>query len=978
MKIQTNLIYSSLILSLIFLFISCHTTVIIQDDDDEDEVEEIYGIDVPDTPVPDDVQIAEKMIDVNVDSLLDSMSLEEKIGQIFVIRAYGEFKNEHDPDILRLKSLITDYHVGGLIFFRGDVYNQALLTNELQSLSKNPLWVTQDMEFGAAMRVDGSTRFTPAMGIAATGDSENAFLKGMITAREAKALGVHQIFAPVLDVNNNPDNPVINVRSYSADPEIVSEFATKFMQGVESEGVLATGKHFPGHGDTDTDSHLALPTISHDYERLESLELVPFRNTIDSGIRSIMSAHISFPNISRNIGLPTTLDDSILQDILIDTLGFEGLIVTDGLEMRGISEHYSPGEAVIMSLLAGVDLMLISPDEMTAMNELKQAVRSGRIREARLDHSVRKILNLKKEKGLFEERYIDIQALSNEINPPIYQSIADRIGRESVTVLKNDLNILPIREVNRPDILLISVADGNSHPSAPVLAREVRRYHSNVRFHSIDARTTAEEFESLKRDAAHSDLILIGSFISVRSHHPIQMPEEQLQRLKEITGFGIPTVLMSFGNPYTVRDLPETDVHLLAWSSSSDQVRQTVPALFGASEINGKFPGNIPGLYDIGEGMHIPHSVVRHDIPESANMVTDSLVQIDMVMQKAIDDSVFPGGVVAVMRHGALVWEQGYGYHDYHKTRAVRSTDIYDLASVSKVMATTTSIMKLVDDGMLSLDDPVAKYIEEFDNDEKGKITIRQFLLHTSGLPAYRIYVDILRTRSELLNAIKNEPLINEPGEEYVYSDLGFILLAEIVDIVSGKRVDQFVRDEIHHPMGMHSTWYNPANGGNPVLNRIPPTEIDTVYLRGVVHGRVHDERSYFMDGIAGHAGLFSSVQDIAKYAFMLLNGGYYGGHQYFTPEIIEYFTGHRSDINHRGLGFDRKNDDDFSTAGEYTGENTFGHLGFTGTSLWVDPDEDIAIILLTNRTYPNRSYGRRISEIRAEISDTVMKSIQR
>lgn len=964
---------SFIIVSLIFIG-SCHTTVKTAADD----VEEVYVTDIPETPIEYDVMVDPLIIESRVDSLIQTMTLDEKVGQLFIVPAYGDFKNDRDPDILRLKRLVTDYHVGGLIFFRGNIYDQAVLTNELQSISRLPLWITQDMEFGAAMRVNGTTRFTPAMGIAATGNSENAYLKGMITAREARALGVHQIFAPVLDVNNNPDNPVINVRSFSADPEIVSEFAIRFMEGAESQGILATGKHFPGHGDTDTDSHLALPTIVHDYNRIESLELVPFRSAIDSGIRSIMSAHISFPNISRNIGLPTTLDDSILQDILIDSLGFDGLVITDGLEMRGITEHYSPGEAVVMSLLAGVDLMLISPDEMTAINELKQAVLTGRISESRLDHSVRKILMLKKTNGLFENRLIDIDALSNEINPPVYQAIADQIGRESVTVLKNNLNLLPIREINRPNILLISVADGNSHPSASVLAREVRRYHSNVRFHSIDARTTDEEFQSLKKDAAHADLILIGSFIMVRSHHPIQMPEEHLERLKEITALGIPTALISFGNPYVVRDLPEADVQILAWSSSSDQVRQTIPAIFGASEIRGRFPASIPGLYEIGDGLHLPHSVVRHDIPESAGMVTDSLIHIDMVMQRAIDDSVFPGGVVAVMRHGALVWEQGYGYHDYSKTRAVRPDDIYDLASISKIMATTTSIMKLVNDELISLDDPVARYIEEFDHGEKRNITIRHFLLHTSGLPAYRIYVDLLRTRTELINAIKNEPLINQPGETYVYSDLGFILLAEIVKIVSGKQVDQFIHDEIFHPMGMHSTLFNPKNRGLPIISRIPPTEIDTVYHRGLVHGKVHDERSYFMDGVSGHAGLFSSAQDIARYAFLLLNGGYYGGHQYLTPEIIDYFTGHRSDINHRGLGFDRKNNEGFSTAGELTGEFTFGHLGFTGTSLWIDPEEDIAIILIANRTFPNRSYGSRISRIRAEISDTVMKSIQK
>lgn len=954
-------------------FVACHTSESLHEEDDTNEIffDEQESI----STIPESID--EIRSDTDIDSILSSLSVEEKIGQLFVVRAFGEFQNEKELNAMRLERLITEYQVGGILFFRGDIYNQVMLNNRLQTLSKLPLWISQDMEFGAAMRVSGTTRFTPAMGIAATTNPENAYLSGFITALEAKALGVNQIFAPVLDVNNNPDNPVINVRSYSADPNIVAEYATQFMLGAESVGVLATGKHFPGHGDTNVDSHLALPTISHDYARLDSLELVPFRHVINTGLRSVMSAHISFPNISRNIGLPGTLDDSIVQDILIDSLKFDGLIVSDGLEMLGIANHYSPGEAVIMSLLAGVDLMLVSPDEITAINEIKKAIEIGRLTEARLDHSVRKILTLKKEHNLFENRFTDIESLHSEINKPEYQAIADRIGRESVTLLKNERNIIPIREWIYPEILLVAVSDGSGHPSANQLAREVRRYHSNVRFHSIDDRTTEEEYQLLQNAADRANLIVIGSFVMVRSNLPIQMPERQLRALKDLMADDKPTVLTAFGNPYIIRDLPDNDVHLLAWSSSSDQVRQSVPALFGASTIQGRFPGTIPGMYDLGDGISVEQSVIRFDRPESEGFIIDSLMNIDTIMHTAISDSVFPGGVVGVLKNGSLIWQETYGYHDYEKTRAVRSDDIFDLASVTKIMSTTTSIMLLVDSNLITLDDPVAKYIEEFDTDEKREITIRQFLLHTSGLPAYKIYVDLLRTRSELLHAVRNEPLENKPGEKYVYSDLGFILLGEIVEIVSGKRVDQFIRDELFHPIGMHSTWFNPENATHNIVGRIPPTEIDTVYDRGIVRARVHDERAYYMDGIAGHAGLFSSVQDMAKYAYMLLNDGNYGGHQFLSPDVINYFTGHRSPINHRGLGFDRKSDG-FSTAGKYTGERTFGHLGFTGTSMWIDPDEDIAIILLTNRTYPNRSYGRQIVQIRAKISDAVMNSIQK
>lgn len=920
-------------------------------------------------------QQTESELLADVDSLLTDMTLDEKIGQLFMVRAYGRFTNNRELNYQRLKHLITDYHVGGVVFFQGDVYGQAVTNNELQGLSKYPLWIAQDMEFGAAMRIEGTTRFTPAMGIAATGNPHNAFLMGKITAIEAKAVGVHQIYAPVLDVNNNPENPVINVRSFSADPNTVAEYGTEFMKGVKSEGLVSTGKHFPGHGDTDTDSHLALPTITHNYSRLDSVELVPFKHTINEGMGSIMSAHISFPEISKNNGLPGTLDESILKRILVDSLSFNGLIVTDGLEMRGITDHFSPGEAVIRALKAGADQMLVSTDEKAAINEIKRAVESGELTEERIDRSVRKILSLKASRGVFTNRYVDIETLNYQINTPQFQNTANRIARESVTVLKND-GILPVRQVDYPNVLVLGISDGAEHSSADVLTREMRKYHPNIKYHSLDKRTSQEEINQLLKDAIQADLVVLGSFIRVRSYQSLQMPREYLDILEQVSELNKPKILMAFGNPYIVEAIPDSDAHLMGWSSSADQVRETVPALFGASDIRGNFPGEVPGMYRIGDGIEIPQSTLRFDQPEASGLSIDSLLQVDEIMQRAINDSVFPGGVVGVMRNGALAWQQAYGYHDYSKTKAVQPNNVYDLASITKIMATTTAIMKLVDEGKISVDDPVSKYIPEFDTDTEKLITIRHFLLHTSGMPAFRIYVDKIRTRKKLIEAVRNEPLINDPGKEYVYSDLGFILLAEIVEVVSGKRLDQFVRDEFFKPMGMAFTTYNPENIGTRLTDLIPPTEIDTVYNRGLVHKRVHDERAYFMDGVSGHAGLFSSVQDMAKYFFMLLNHGVYGGRQYLSPEIIQQFTSHQSPINQRAFGFDRKSEG-FSTAGTLTGINSFGHTGFTGTSFWVDPDNNIAIILLTNRTYPNRNYGGKISRIRAEIADAVMNSIR-
>lgn len=935
---------------------------------------------LPELQLPEsaDIQHEEKTTTpiLDVDSLLQSMSLDEKIGQLFVTPAYGRFTNDKDPSLLRLKRLIENYHLGGIIFMQGDVYGQAMLTNTLQSISDIPLWISQDMEFGAAMRVNGTTRLTPAMGVAATGNPENAYLKGKITAREAKALGVHQVFAPVLDVNNNPENPVINVRSFSADPEMVAEFGHYMIEGIQSERLLATAKHFPGHGDTDTDSHLALPVINHDFARIDSLELHPFRVNINNGLKSVMSAHIAYPNMSPNGDLPGTMDPFILNDILRDSLNFEGLIVTDGLEMKGISDNYSPGEAVIRALQAGADMMLISPDAMGAIDEIHRAVERGNLSEERIDHSVRKILQLKKEHGAFDHPGVELDQLTHQINTPEYQRVADRIARQSVTLLKDSKDLLPIREVDHQKILAVALADDESGSTGSSFARELKKYHDNVDFFVLDRRTGLEEKAEILEAADEADLILIGSFIIVRSHQPIQVQPDQLQLLRQLISRPSSSVLVAFGNPYVVQDLPEADAHVMAWSSNINQVRHTVPSLFGASEINGKLPIYIPGMYEIGDGIQKQQSIVRYDSPESAGMSSEKMLEIDNVMQEAINDSVFPGGVVGVMKEGVMVWNEGFGYHDYEKTRSVEPDDIYDLASLTKVIGTTTSVMKLVDEGSLDVKDPVHQYIPEFDTDEKRDITIEQLLIHTSGLPAFQVYVDELKTREEIIEAIRNEPLINRPGDEYVYSDLGFILLAEIVEEVSGLRIDQFVRSRLFYPMGMKTTVYNPKNAGRWISNRIPPTEIDSTYRDGVVQAEAHDERAWFMDGVAGHAGLFSSAADIAKYSYMLMNDGNYGGREYLSQETIQTFTGKRSPINQRAYGFDRKSEG-FSTAGELTGPNSFGHTGFTGTSLWIDPDEEIAIILLTNRTFPNRSYGSTISRIRAKIADTVMEAIE-
>ncbi|SMO65030.1 glycoside hydrolase family 3 N-terminal domain-containing protein [Fodinibius sediminis] len=916
---------------------------------------------------------AEKEVDIN--NLLDEMTLREKIGQLFFIRARGYFKNVEDESYRALASKVKNYNLGGIVFFKGSIYGQAVLTNRLQELSDIPLWMTQDMEFGAAMRVEQTTRLTPAMGIAATQNPDYAYLAGKITAQEAKVLGVRQIFAPVLDVNNNPRNPVINVRSFSGNPDTVALYGQRFIDGVQSQRVVATAKHFPGHGDTDTDSHRALPVINHDYDRLKKVELAPFEQAINHGLQSVMSAHIAFPKISSNPQYPGTLDPSILNRILVDSLNFKGLVVTDGLEMRGISAHYSPGEAVTLALKAGADMMLLSLDEITAIQEVERAVERGEISEARIDRSVRKILEKKRQAGLFRDRKVDLEQLNVKIKSLENELIADEIARNSLTLLKNEGGILPITADKYPRVLVISVTDTDAEEKGTALVKEMRKYHPSVRHGVIYRDISSEDRSELTENVRWADLIVIGAHMYINSSGSSQFNLSQRRWLEQLPA-QTPKALITFGNPYAVKDLPAANVQLLAWDGSDHQLENTAPALFGASGISGRLPINIPGAYDMNEGISLPQSTIRYDLAEAAGLSGEKLYQVDQLMHEAIFDSTFPGGIVTVLKDGIVAYQKAFGYETYEKVNPVYNGDIYDLASLTKIIGTTTAMMKLVDEGRIALDDKVGDYFPEFEEGLKSQVTIQNLLLHNSGLPPFRIYVDELQTRHELVEAVKNEPLINDPGTTYKYSDLGFILMGEIVHEVTGKRLDEYMHETFYRPLGMRSTRFNPRKAGKWIVNRIPPTERDTIYRHKTVRAQAHDERAYYMDGVAGHAGLFSSGSDIATYAQMLINKGSYGGNQYISPSTVEQFTRRQSELNNRGYGFDRKSEEGLSTAGTLASDQSFGHTGFTGTSFWVDPQRDLAIIILTNRTYPYRSYGRDISKVRADVADAVISSI--
>jgi len=918
---------------------------------------------------------AERVVSaVDLDSLIAGLSPREKLAQLVVVWAHGRYHSNDSGYMDELNHLVAVEGIGGLMFSRGNIYDQALLTNKLQSVAPIPLWITQDMEFGAAMRVNAATRITPAMGVAATGNEMHAWQKGRITALEAKALGVHQIFAPVADINNNPDNPVINTRSFSEDPHKVAQYATAFIHGVQSTGLMATVKHFPGHGDTNVDSHYALPVLSLSWERLNEFELSPFRAAIQAGVGSVMSAHIAFPELAEEPRRPGTLSPAMLNGVLRDSLGFEGLIVTDALEMRGISANYRPGEALIMAIQAGADILLAPRNVLHALDEAEKALRNGDLSMEQVDRALNRFLSVKRQYGLFEAPPVDLNAIDAHIATRPNLAAAAAIARESLTLLKNERSVLPLQS-DAQRIHIISVTNATQDQAGGELERFMRRYSRQVGSDGLDMRSTREDVVRAVRNARRADVVILALPTSVggrlRNNHPALENGlfRQLQQLPR------PVVAAVFGNPYILEEVAFARAHVLGWAATEGQYEAFAHAAFGASAFTGTLPVSIGSMYERGRGYYLPKTKLRADLPESAGLHSDSLRQIDQIVRQAIEREVFPGASVAVVSDGVLVYNKSYGYHTYDKLVPVENDHVFDLASITKVMATTLASMKLVDEGRLQLDQPVANFFPEFAVDDKAGITIRHLLLHTSGLPAFRVYVDSIQSREPLIQAILNEPLINTPGEVYVYSDLGMITLALIIEQITGTDLNSYLQETIYGPLGLSRTTFNAHQLGEQVLQEVLPTEIDTVFRNAEIRGYVHDERAYYLDGIAGHAGLFSTSEELAVLVQLLIDKGTYGGVRMFSEAVADTFTARQPPLDRRGLGFDAKSLTGFTSAGQRSGSQTYGHLGFTGTSFWIDPETKTGVILLTNRTYPYRGETSGIARVRAAVADAVFGS---
>lgn len=908
------------------------------------------------------------------DAQLQTLTLEEKVSQLFSVWVSGYYQSEDEPRYWRLVDLIERFKIGGVIFGPGNLMNQAALTNELQQRADLPLLVSQDMEWGPGMRLDEAATFPPAMAVGATRNPKYAYLTGYATAREARTMGTQQIYAPVADVNNNPQNPIINVRSYGERPDLVADMTVDFVRGAQIGGAVATVKHFPGHGDTAVDSHLDLPVIPFERSRLDTLELVPFRAAIGAGVQSVMTGHLAFPALEPDSTVPASLSPAITDSLLRRDLGFEGLVVTDALDMQGVTKNFGVGETAVRALEAGADVLLMSEDPYVARQAILQAIDEGRLSEARIDRSVRRVLETKERMRLHESRLVSLEAVRAYVAQRPHTVLEDVVARESLTLLRNEDGLLPLAPPETYNVLLVALSDGES----PSVGRTFADYAGDgaaierLRVRRLNRNADAEDYAAVLEEAEDADVVVVGSFLGVRAWSGrIGLPDEQGAFLNDLVGGDTPVALVSFGNPYVAGALDaQPDAYLAAYGTRDASQQAAGQALWGGSGTPGRLPITISERYPYGAGITLEQTAPRVDWPEAAGMDGRTLFRVDSLLHASLLDDAFPGAAVAVGRGKTVTRLDGQGYYTYRAKEKVTPQSRFDLASLTKVVATTTAVMLLYEEGRIKLDAPVARYLPDFAQNGKEAVTVRQLLAHASGLKPYLGPDERGSTPEAIVDTIMAQPLVYEPDTRSRYSGLGMITLMQIVEEVSGQDFATFCTERIFEPLGMHRTGFRPVGRVDP--ETVPATDTTDI----VIQGFVHDPMAQHMEGLSGNAGLFSTAEDLARFAYMMVNDGEIYGRRFLEKETIDLFT-RRTDVPNttRALGWDTKSDDGYSSAGKFFGPRSYGHTGYTGTSIWIDPDHDLYAILLTNRVYPDDT-SNKISQVRPQFADIVYRSM--
>jgi len=932
------------------------------------------------------------------DSVFKSLTPDERIAQLFMVAAYSNKGIDH---INKVTSLVSKYKIGGLIFFKGGPVREAKLTNYYQSKAKTPLFIAIDGEWGVSMRLDSTTVYPRQMMLGAIQNDELIYEMGQQIANQCKLLGIHINFAPVIDINNNPKNPVINNRSFGELKNQVTKLGIAYMKGMQDNNIIACGKHFPGHGDTDSDSHKTLPIINHNYNRLDSLELYPFKALINEGLMSMMVAHLYIPKLDNTVNQASTLSPKIVNGLLKDSLGFEGLIFTDALNMKGVSKYYQPGEVDVKAILAGNDILLFPEDVPVGIAMIKKAILEGEITQAEIDARCLKILKAKEWSGLNNYKPIDFDNLVERLNPIDNEVLSRKLADNSITLLQNKNGILPFKRLDSIKMVYLNIGSTSNNEFGKTL-----NLYTTIPEIKIPRSLSVESEAKLLKKLEKYDRIIIGFHRTNNSprrnfgitRQAINM-HNKLAQSKEIISvvFGNPYVLESFG------DQTNTKALIVAYQDTKYTQKSAAELIFGGILPKGKLPVSCTDIFKAKMGLSYESTSRLHFvIPEELNFKSKDLNAIDKIAKKGIKEGVFPGCQILAIKSGNVFYNKSFGYHTYNKKTKVKWDDIYDIASITKIAATTYTLMQLTKDSLIDLDKTLGYYLPEIVGESAYKsIKLREMLAHQAGfiswIPFYRntqtkgeldpfyynsdssdVYskkvAQDIYIKPEFQDSIFNRILRTSlRRKKYKYSDIGYYFLKVIIEKQTQMPLEDYVQQNIYLPMGLSHTGYHPMYRFD--RKRIPPTVMDTTFRKQIIWGDVNDQGAATLGGVGGHAGLFTNALDLGVLMYTLINNGNYGGVNYVDAEIIKEFTKCQyCPTNRRGAGFDKpvRSLDGGPTCSQVD-LSSFGHSGFTGTITWADPKNEIVYVFLSNRSFPNDQNWKIIKKnIRTNIQDII------
>lgn len=956
-----------------------------------------------------------------VDSVMNKLSFKEKVGQLFI---YTIAPIDTKRNLELLHEAVETHKVGGLLFSGGKMQTQVELTNRAQKQAKVPVMITFDGEWGLAMRLRGTPVFPRNMVLGCIRDNQLIYEYGSEVARQCRQIGVQVNFAPVADVNINPKNPVINTRSFGEDPVQVADKVIAYAYGLEGGGVLSVCKHFPGHGDTDVDSHKALPVLPFTRERLDSVELYPFKKAIRAGLGGMMVGHLQVPVIEPVGGLPSSLSRNVVYDLLTDELAFKGLVFTDALAMKGVSGN---GHVSLQALKAGNDMVLAPRNLKEEIPAVLEAVEKGELAREDIENKCRKVLTYKYVLGLKKKTFIQLSGLEQRINRPQTRDLIRRLNQAAITVLNNKNHILPLHADKAQTLALLEIGKPGE---TEVLARQMSRYTSLARFRLRPNQTEAENRRLRDSLATYKRIVIAVSEQRLAPYHSFFAkfaPEN-------------PAIYLFFTPGKMMMQIHHAVSHapavILGHSHNSDVQRQTADILFAKATADGRLSASIGGLFPTGAGVTITPETPLHFIPEEHGLSSALLKKIDTIALDGIQQGAYPGCQVVVLKNGHVMVDKAFGTYAGKGSPGVESTDIYDLASLSKTTGTLLAVMKLYDKGRFNLTDKISDYLPFLQRTDKKDITIREILYHQSGLPPWLpFYQEVIdkdsydgrlfsarkdahhpvqigtatwanpkfKFKSEYISPVKTgdytiqicdslwlnrsfrkvieEKIVEAPLKQkrYVYSDIGFILLGMLVEQLAGMPMEAYLQREFYEPMGLERTGYLPLR--RFAKSEIVPSNKDRFLRKETLQGYVHDEASAFFGGLAGNAGLFSTAREVARVYQMLLNGGEIDGKRYLSKETCNLFTTETSKISRRGLGFDKPDMEDPKKGNCASGvpAGVYGHTGFTGTCAWVDPENDLIYVFLSNRIYPNVT-NRKLNQlhIRERIQEAIYGAMKK